>query len=412
MEPQNPLFLLSNGKAPEDASILTRLSPRSSFVLNFWEKQYLSSFIKDGGSKIKFLTGRAGCGKTHTLMLAIETAKRNGYLVARLNAGDTALYTFQEWFKAIYHCINLQDLVTRCGEKIIKTLGFNPKDVENETTFMDYLCNKNEGDSLTLRQLRTELRKAFLDNPHMDNNFAQVISMLTGAYLGYPQLDDKSKAIILGWLEGDTTIKLNQLRGLGMSPYRITKYNARHMLRSLIEMIVFAGYSGLFITVDDLESVLGSSSMTPIHYTKMRRDDTFESIRELIDDIDSFHHVMFVFAGRKVLFDDEDHGIRSYQALWMRIQNEVVSDRINGFSDIIDLDKVERQTFTPEILVEISQRLVAVLHDMDTKALAIDLETAKTLLAKADNGDISIPRLVNQATLGKLQDKLQEVDHV
>lgn len=412
MEQESALALLSEGKAPNNADILMKLTSGSSFVLDFWNNHYLSSFIKDGGSKIKFLTGRPGAGKTHTLMLLSEKAKGDGYLTANLSAAETPLYTFLEWYKAILASLDIQSIIKKCSQKIIASMGFSPTEIPSDETFRDYLCNNGAGDALTLRQLRNELRQAFLDNPHMDNNFALAISMLTGSVLDYPQLDEQSKALVYLWLNGDTSMKLTQIKALGFSPYRITKYNARHMLRSLIEVIVFAGYTGLVVTVDNLESLLGNSSMDAVHYTKMRRDDTFESIRELIDAIDSFHHVLFVFASRKELFDDENHGIKTYQALWMRIQNEVISKRINGFADIMDLDAVERQTFTADTLVEMSQKLVSVLHGLNTDALVIDRETAATILAKAGNGDVSIPRLVNQATFGKLQRQIEEADHV
>jgi hypothetical protein len=138
------------------------------------------------------------------------------------------------------------------------------------------------------------------------------------------------------------------LRKLGLSPSRITKYNARHMLRSLIEVIRLAGYKGLAVAVDDMDMLTETSSLEEIRYTKMRREDSYESIRELIDGIDTFSHFMVVFAFDKILLEDESKGLKSYQALWMRIQNEIVADRVNGFADIIDLDSIYLDIANPD----------------------------------------------------------------
>ena len=138
-------------------------------------------------------------------------------------------------------------------------------------------------------------------------------------------------------------MKLSLVRALGLSPSRITRYNARHMLRSLCEIIRMSGYAGLVVLIDDLEILLSRSSLVRLHYTKMRREDTYESIRQLIDEIDSLRNIMFVFGFDRELFDNENAGVKSYQALWMRIQNEIVGERFNRFGDIVDLDRMAAQ---------------------------------------------------------------------
>ena len=47
-----------------------------SFLTEFWQEKYLQEYIKNGGSKIKFVTGRQGSGKTHFLGLMTAAAKR------------------------------------------------------------------------------------------------------------------------------------------------------------------------------------------------------------------------------------------------------------------------------------------------------------------------------------------------
>ena len=37
------------------------------FLTDFWQEKYFQEYIRDGGSKIKFITGRPGSGKTHFL---------------------------------------------------------------------------------------------------------------------------------------------------------------------------------------------------------------------------------------------------------------------------------------------------------------------------------------------------------
>ena len=159
-----------------------------------------------------------------------------------------------------------------------------------------------------------------------------------------------------------------------------------------------AGYSGLFVAVDDLEILIGKSGLTPMHYTKLKREDTYESIRQLIDDIDSLKNIMFVFAFNRELLDNDSAGIKSYQALWMRIQNEIISRRFNRFTDIVDMDRLAEQEYTAETVMEMSEKLVKAANSC--RAVPVDRDTAEAILLQAKVGAVGIPGLVSRATLG------------
>ena len=224
-------------------------------------------------------------------------------------------------------------------------------------TFLDYLSSIGQNNPLTKKGIRDELKNMFLDNPRMDNNFALCCSLITGGILGYPSLEIQSREILTAFLSGDRTVKLSMLRALGLSPVRITKYNARHMLRSLCEAIRLSGKNGIYVSIDDLDILISRAGSENVRYTKMRRDDTYESIRQMIDEIDSFRNIMVVYGFDRGLMDHESNGFKSYQALWMRIQNEIVGERFNKFNDIVNLDKLGREIYSPAVLAEMSEKL-------------------------------------------------------
>ena len=167
------------------------------------------------------------------------------------------------------------------------------------------------------------------------------------------------------------------------------------MLRSLAELVRMGGYSGLFIAVDNLEILISRSSLEPLHYTKMKREDTYESIRQLIDDIDSMKNIMFVYAFDRELIDNENAGLKSYQALWMRIQNEILGERFNRFADMVDLDRLAAQEYTPEVIVSISRSLADL--QKNTPITPLNADTAKDIIAQARTGAVGIPQLIQIA---------------
>ena len=365
------------------------------FLTDFWKEKYLQEYIKNGGSKIKFVTGRRQSGKTYFLKIMSELARQERYKVVQFSAKEIWMHDFKEIYAEIFRQCIIMECLEGASRRLIHEMGFAYEDIPPGMKFMDFLSQNGMGDVLTRREIRFQLRKIFLDNPLLDNNFALACSMLTGSILGYPTLEEQNRDMLLGWLEGDRSIKLSQLRALDFYPSRITKYNARHMLRSLAELVHMGGYSGLFIAIDDLEILISRSSLELLHYTKMKREDTYESIRQLIDDIDSMKNLMIVYAFDRELVDNENAGLKSYQALWMRIQNEIIGERFNRFTDLVDLDRLAAQEYTPDIIVSISESLAR--QKETVSAAALDLETAKEIAAQAQTAAVGIPGLIQEA---------------
>lgn len=365
------------------------------FLTDFWQTKYLQEYIRDGGSKIKFVSGRKGSGKTYFLNMMTAIAQTEKYKTVHFSAKDIWMHDFREIYMEVFRQCDIMDCLEAVGKYLIQEMGYDAQEIPEGKKFIDYLSQIGMGDALTKREIRTQLKQIFLDNPMLDNNFALACSMLTGSILGYPVLEEQNKELLLAWLEGDRTVKLSQLRALGFYPSRITRYNARHMLRSLAEVIHMGGYSGLFISIDNLEILVSRTSLEPIHYTKMKREDTYESIRQLIDDIDSMKNIMFVFGFDRELIDDENAGLKSYQALWMRIQNEIVGERFNCFADIVDMDRLAEQEYTPEVIMAISERFVE--QQKNASILPLNLERAEEIARQARTSAVGIPQLIQMS---------------
>lgn len=377
----------------QDSSV-EQLSCGIRFQTDFWQEKYLKEYIRDGGSKMKFISGRPGSGKTHFLGLMASIAREEGYKVVQFSAKDIWMHDFKEIYVEIFKQCDICDCLEAVSHHLIREMGFDPGDISEGMKFMDYLSQSGLGDALNKREIRAQLRQMFLDNPMMDNNFALACSMLTGSILGYPVLEEQNRELLLAWLEGDRSIKLSQLRAMDFYPGRITRYNARHMLRSLAEVVRMGGFSGLYVSVDDMEILVSRSSLEAVHYTKMKREDTYESIRQLIDDIDSMKNIMFVYAFDRELIDNENAGLKSYQALWMRIQNEIVGERFNRFADVVDLDRLAAQEYDLDVIISISESLA---RQQNTAILPLDRSRAEEIAARARTGAVGVPKLIQMA---------------
>ena len=124
----------------------------------------------------------------------------------------------------------------------------------------------------------------------------------------------------------------------------------------------------------------------------MKREDTYESIRQLIDDIDSMKNIMFVYAFDRELIDNENAGLKSYQALWMRIQNEIVGERFNRFTDMVDLDRLAAQEYSPEVIIAISESLARVQRNSPVTSL--DFDAAQKIVQQSRTGAVGVLKLI------------------
>ena len=391
---------LKQGFPPADTESLLEISVGIQPFVSHLEEKYLAEYIAMGGSKIKFVTGRPGSGKTHFLSYLSAKAANMSFVTVNFSAREVWLHDFKEIYLEIFKHCNLMECLEACAKEVIISLGYNPADIPESATFADYLSSIGEFDAITKKEIRNQLRSYFLKNPLIDNNFAVACSLLTGGILGHPLLEASAKELLMGWLTGSAQARLADLRRLGLSPSKVTKYNARHMLRSLLAVHKLAGKPGILVTVDDMDILTGRGAMDIIRYTKLKREDAYECIRELIDEIDTLQHIMFIFAFDRRLIDDEIAGLKSYQALWLRIQNEIVSDMFNLFTDIIDLDSLGKKIYSQEIMLDMSAKLANLMLRNHQQAEPIDKSRVESLLNDDMYAAVALPRQVTSATIG------------
>ena len=396
---ETALEALVKGHVPDEEDVLLRISTGVDPLIDFLREHYLTTYIPAGGSKIKFLSGQAGCGKTHVSRLLIREARLENYLTVTFSARNVAMNDFREIYRECLRQCGLDRVLSGCAAELIRSMGVDPAALRVGQTLMDYLSERGEGDVLARNEIRNMLRKNFTRNPLLDREFGACFSLLVGDLLGHPVLEPAHRDLIRGWMTGDAGVKAGQIRALGLTPVGVTKYNARHLLRSLAEAVRLAGYRGLMVTVDDLEALMNNADGNGLKYTKGKREDAYESIRQLIDEIDSMRYLLVLFCMRRELTDDENRGMKTYQALWLRVQNEVAGRRFNGFSDILNLDRYEEENLDADGVAEMSGKLAETLQDLGGNAETLTENRVMELMEQAKYGSMGLPYMVNRAVV-------------
>lgn len=356
------LELLRQGRPPRDHRILHSMTVGREIIADFLVKEYLDDFIYSGGSKVKFLASRAGTGKTHLLCLLLHAALDRGYLAVHLEAEDFKLHQFDNLYRMVAAGINLEQVIQRYVAAVIGRMGYDPAAVTAGRNFVDWVTQPPQGRPLAtvVRALQEHLEDDLYHNQRVHRAFAGVVMYLAADVLGVRSLEADIRKQLYTWLGGDLK-KMGELRKYHIFT-RIDRFNARLMLRSLVAVARLAGYAGLFVAVDGLEVLRRRRSTRRPLYTKAARDEFYESLRQLIDDFDGLEYTFFCFALRTELVQDEKLGFKSYEALWSRIHDEVAGEgmtgkRVNRFSDLLDLDRINAEHLVARHYEELWSRL-------------------------------------------------------
>lgn len=337
-----------------------------------------SGFVTSGGAKIKVVVGATGAGKTHFLDALLRAAAAEGFVAAAVDASERALGTFDLLYQAVAADLDLEGLARRFADRVVRDLGYaGPPLVAGQT--LAAWAGEQGHDPVPLRARWEEaVHRRLVANADVDvayglglQRWCDVV-LWGGAEAGGPGGGAPSAGLLELWLRGGRVAvrDCNRLR-LRRSLDRTT---GRFWLRSLLHFIRMARLPGLVAAVDGLEALEedarprrardtagrgdgagdpppgGAVALRPSEvvssgrprYTKQRRDDFYECLRSLIDDMGLLPGFLLVVGVPTGIADPDNvrTGFASYPALASRLHSEVETVELNRFADEIVLERV------------------------------------------------------------------------
>ena len=290
--------------------------------------EYLDGFISEGGASVKFIVSQqADLTPLLTTRLA-EVAAEQRYLVVRVDAGETRVHMFQDFFYRIAEQIDWRLLARevvlgQAGELGYRTDAVNP---EADTSVLKALGDASGlSESFILQDLRPLIENTVFRNAGMSRDFRAAMTHLCLAEMGAGG-QSRDETPLLEWLTGANR-RVGSVRRYGIYN-SIARTNARHFLESLLYWIRFVGYPGACILLDDNRVTLRRNPRDGLRfYTRSAVMDHYELLRELIDGTDRLEGLLLVVLNGEDFLDDDirGKGFSIYQALMSRIADEVRS---------------------------------------------------------------------------------------
>jgi hypothetical protein len=358
------LTALQAGQPPVSPELLQVMTLGREIWLDRFAQECLQDFIGAGGSKVKLLLGTAGTGKTHLLRCALLEAQRLGFAAVWLSAREVRLHKLVEFYRAIAATLDGEALVRGLCRQIGKNLQY--PEYEGNNLLFPQMCDKMDAVSA-----RREIQQTIRDFVNALDVLPCFKAFVSGV-LSYRMIHGREDrlALALQWLVGEKLTRA-QARDLFLLT-SLKAGNARSWLNSLLKLLVASGQKGLVVVLDNLEALTEKDPETRRYlYTPTAVQDVYEVIRQILDDAELMSHLGLLLAGDSRLLEDDKRGLRSYDALWLRLQSGIVPDaRFNPLADLVDTDKhyaaVDRY-LNGRFAEEVSKKLKEVFRESRVK---------------------------------------------
>ncbi len=301
----------------------------------------LDNYIAEGGSKVRFISGDYGDGKTHFMSVIRHLALAKGFAVSFVVlTREVPIHKFETVYQNIVRELRgsfegtgirklLDSWLEQLSETNIKAKG-----------------NKGEKARFTLGHELQGIQG-------MDINFANALTALVNnrfAPAGTEEEEEHREAgreVLLHWFEGGKVTKKE------LKPFQIyeflNKTNSKQLLNSLIIFLRYIGHKGMILLFDEMETVIAQSASI--------RSAAYENVRLLIDNSESssFLHIFFSIIPDVLI---SEKGFKSYDALWSRVRSIGETGALNFRGVLVD---IHRTPLTTEELIKLG-RILRTIH--------------------------------------------------
>jgi BREX system ATP-binding protein BrxC/D len=293
------------------------------------------------GYVIRYLRGPYGAGKSLGFKTIASSALAQGFVVSTVVLDNRA--TRLDWIEVVYHSL-MTHIETRSNRGAMAV-------TEILTQWYNRVL-KGRLDSMVGRESSLTPAASYL-GPILANYFRQ----------------PANRSRIISWLMGDQNIPWTVKREFDVKG-EIDAVVCMSYLSAFTRLITEAGYPGLVMMLDEVESVLD----LPRRDSRQR---ALENVRKLDENGDyDLRHTYCVLAATADFFENADRGVPTYQALHSRIRNYETLGRSfrNPIFEVLPLTRED----VAEMVLKI-RAVYEVAYDVDLRDVLTEEDVQKVV---------------------------------
>ena len=290
--------------------------------------EYLQTFIKHGGAAVKFVVPMECVDHNNLLSTLKLYSEQENFLFTSIDAVSTKIHMTDKFFHEIARQIDWDELSHAFVKKVFLENGYQLPELREDFNLQRIAALNNREEKFLRKEIHSWLEEKIFHDFEMCQEFR--IAMIR---LCLDQLDAGAATPFLSnavkeWLRGELRLMSTLKEALIFQ--KIARHNARHMLFSLVHWLRVNGKSGLVIAVDITRYLISTRSKDPdagFFYSIPALLDAYEVLRQFIDGTDEMEGCLVVVLASKEFLSDDRRGLNRYDALKLRIYDEVRDKR-------------------------------------------------------------------------------------
>jgi P-loop Domain of unknown function (DUF2791) len=355
--------------------------------------------VRSGSGVLKAVRGEYGSGKTFFARWLQERAKRAGFAVAevQISETETPLHRLETVYRRLMERLSTADQEQGAFRSIVDAWFF---------ALEEDLLQQNEGqqleESALLEQTNELMEKRLVSITKMAPTFAATLRAYRSALAEGNVADAEA---LLAWVAGQPNVSAGAKRRAGIKG-DVDHFGALNFLQGLLVMLRDAGYAGLLVVLDEVETL-----------QRVRgdiREKGLNALRQLIDEVygGRFQGLYLLVTGTPAFFDGPQ-GVQRLPPLAQRLHVEFgLEDRFDNPRAV----QVRLRNLDVHGLVEVGRKVRDLYADgspaEDRIRSLIDDEYLE-LLARAMIGKLGgkvglAPRLFLKKLVGDVLDRTEQ----
>jgi hypothetical protein len=287
------------------------------------EREYLQSFVRDGGAAVKFVVADDPATRAALRDRLRELAAQHGFQLACVDSSATKIQMVDRLFHDVARQVDWDQLARVFLAGLLEENGYRLPE-ELDSLELRQLAELNEVPEAQLRlEVTRWLWNRLFRDYAMSQEFRLAMIRLCRAQLD-PDDEPTVTAAIKEWLRGELRLISAVKRALIFQ--KIARHNARHMLVSLAHWLRVAGRSGFLLVLDISRCTLAvrpAERDGSVYYSTAAAMDAYEVLRQLIDGTDELEATFVAVLAGPELVGDSRRGLESYRALYYRLADDV-----------------------------------------------------------------------------------------
>jgi len=349
--------------------------------LSIVRREYLQEFIGHGGAAVKFVVPAEQASHAQLREELRIAAQEEGFLFTFVDAASTKIHMVDKLFHAVAKQVDWDGMARSLVTQLFRENNYSLPSETDELNLQQIALLNNREENFLRKEFQTWLEKKIYKDFEMSQEFRIAMIRLCraqvepGVVLGAP---------VMEWLRGELRL-ISALKD-ALIFQKVARHNARHLLFSLAHWVKLVGRRGLVLVLDisrytvprrprdqrqnrhlpaenddeqerealkmenfeayisgELEKRWSAQAVQPaaddgLYYSAPATLDAYEVLRQFIDGTDEMESTFIVVIAPQAFLTDDRRGLRCYDALKLRIWDEVHDkERQNPLGSLIRL---------------------------------------------------------------------------